>query len=309
MKPSEIIKLARRQTWCTLDVVTEEEAYQFLNFIIEDFGADIRSSESWFGFDILTLDVYENQPMYTFDEDYWEYSQNFPISKIQSVWLLDQKTNKWRDIPVHFVDKMNPNDFDSKSEPMVAFVTRSDITLVPVPKENTRMMIWGWNYNYEFTVIPWLQVGLTEYRRAEYADLTGKTYPYAWDNWALWTVYTSSETPSNWATMYTYDSGTDTFTSAWTLDKYLPNVLDKEEFIWIPKRWHYIVVEGMKYRMYGNMWSNFETLRTASRNFYDSEKMKALQNIMDRGQKADTWYYPEENYDPLEWPNLDYLIY
>ena len=51
MKPSEIIKLARRQTWCTLDVVTEEEAYQFLNFIIEDFGADIRSSESWFGFD------------------------------------------------------------------------------------------------------------------------------------------------------------------------------------------------------------------------------------------------------------------
>jgi hypothetical protein len=30
---------------------------------------------------------------------------------------------------------------------------------------------------------------------------------------------------------------------------------------------------------------------------------------MDRGQKADTWYYPEENTDPLEWPNLDYLIY
>ena len=129
MKPSEIIKLARRQTWCTLDVVTEEEAYQFLNFIIEDFGADIRSSESWFGFDVVNFDVYANQPMYTFDEDYWEYSQNFPISKIQSVWLLDQKTNKWRDIPVHFVDKMNPNDFDSKSEPMVAFVTRSDITL------------------------------------------------------------------------------------------------------------------------------------------------------------------------------------
>jgi hypothetical protein len=37
MKPSKIIDLARRQTGCTLDIVTEEEAYQFLNFVIEDF--------------------------------------------------------------------------------------------------------------------------------------------------------------------------------------------------------------------------------------------------------------------------------
>jgi hypothetical protein len=44
---------------------------------------------------------------------------------------------------------MNPNDFESTSEPMVAFVTRSEINLVPKPKESTRMMIWGWNYNYE----------------------------------------------------------------------------------------------------------------------------------------------------------------
>jgi hypothetical protein len=46
MKPSEIIDLARRQTGCTLDIVTPEEAYRFLNFIIEDFGSDIRSSDS-----------------------------------------------------------------------------------------------------------------------------------------------------------------------------------------------------------------------------------------------------------------------
>jgi hypothetical protein len=37
MKPSEIISLARRQTGCTLDIVTEDEAYKFLNFVIEDF--------------------------------------------------------------------------------------------------------------------------------------------------------------------------------------------------------------------------------------------------------------------------------
>jgi hypothetical protein len=38
----------------------------------------------------------------------------------------------------------------------------------------------------------------------------------------------------------------------------------------------------MKYWMYGNMGVNFETPRMNSRNFYDSEKMKAIQNIVDR---------------------------
>jgi hypothetical protein len=80
----------------------------------------------------------------------------------------------------------------------------------------------------------------------------------------------------------------------------MTNVWDTEDAIWIPRRWHYILVEGLKYWMYGNMGVNFETPRANSRAFYDSEKMKALQNIMDRGQKADTGYYPEENTDPLE---------
>jgi len=303
MKPSEIIKLARRQTWCTLDVVTEEEAYQFLNFIIEDFGADIRSSESWFGFDVVNIDVEAGNGVYTFDEDEGSYSQRFPISKIQSIWLLDQKTNKWRDIPVHFVDKMNPNDFESTSEPMVAFVTRSDINLVPFPKESTQMMIWGWDYNFDIILWGIIVNDETYYRSPDSDAASTYGYPYAFVN-DNWTVYAATKTPEVWDTVYSNPWGTSAGTVSMVIDSW-----DTEDAIWIPKRWHYILVEGLKYRMYGNMWSNFETLRTASRNFYDSEKMKALQNIMDRGQKADTWYYPEENYDPLEWPNLDYLIY
>jgi len=244
MKPSWIISLARRQTWCTEDIVTKAEAYEFLNFVIEDFGSDIRTSDSWYWFDSIILDVDANDGSYEFENEEWGYSQRFPISKIQSVWLLDQKTNKWRDLPVHFVDKMNPNDFESDWEPRVCFVTRTDLNLIPKPKENTQMMIWGFNYNYEL--------------------------------------------------------GYNAETTTWD---------DDEEDIFIPKRWHYILVEWLKYWMYGNMWSNFEAQRNASRQFYDSEKNKAIQNIMDRGQLADTGYYPEENYDPLEWPNLDYLIY
>ena len=244
MKPSEIISLARRQTWCTEDIVTKAEAYQFLNFVIEDFWADIRSCDAWYWFDSLTWDVNAGQSSYPYMEDSWEYSWAFPISKIQSVWLRDTKTWKWRDLPVHFVDKINPNDFEWQWEPRVCFITREDLNLIPAPKESTQMMIWWFNYN-----------------------------------WNLW-----------------YNSETSTWD-------------DDEEDIFIPARWHYIIVEGMKYWMYGNMWVNFETARTNSRNFYDSEKNKAIQNIVDRGQLADTWYLPEDNHDPMEQPNLDYLIY
>lgn len=222
MKPQDIINLARRQTGCTLDIVTLEEAYQFLNFVIEDFGTDIRSCDSWYWFDIVNINVTAGQPQYQFDNIDWSESNAFPIHKIQSVWLKDLKTNKWRDLPVHFVDKVDLNAFESTDNTKCCFITRSDLNLIPTPKESTEMQVWGFNYNSELTT-------------------------------------------------------TDNL----------------ESDIWIPKRWHYILVEGLKYRMYGNMWVNFEEARVNSRNFYDSEKMKAIQNIMDRWQLADTAYYPD----------------
>jgi hypothetical protein len=48
--------------------------------------------------------------------------------------------------------------------------------------------------------------------------------------------------------------------------------------------------------MYGNMWVNFETARNNSRTFYDNEKIKAIQNIVDRWQLADTAYFPDLNF-------------
>ena len=240
MKPSEIISLARRQTWCTEDIVTKAEAYNFLNFVIEDFWADIRATDSWYWFDTVTVDV----DAWTSEIDIDSEANIFPLSKIESVWLKDVKTNKWREIPVHFVDKMNPNDFESNWEPRVCFITNTNLNFVPNIKESTQLMIWWFVYN-----------------------------PYLWYN-----EITSTRD-------------------------------DDEEDIFIPKRWHYIIIEWMKYWMYGNMWSNFEELRTACRNFYDSEKLKAIQSITDRWQLADMTSYPEENYDSMEWPNLDALIY
>lgn len=225
MKPSEIISLARRQTGCTEDIVTTDEAYKFLNFVIEDFWADIRNSDSWYWFDIETINVVAGQSSYTFTNAEWDLSGKFPLHKIQAVWLYDWSNKKRRDLPVHFVDKVDLNKRESVKEPLACFITRESVNLIPTPKESTEMQIRWFNYNTELA----------------------------------------------------------------TTD-------DDETDIFIPARWHYILVEWMKYWMYGNMWVNFEAARTNSRAFYDSEKDKAIQNIVDRWQLADTAYFPDLNY-------------
>ena len=300
MKPSEIIKLARRQTGCTEDIVTTDEAYKFLNFVIEDFGNDIRTSDSWYWFDILEIPVTAWQSSYTFegDEEIWSISTKFPISKIQSVWLLDTKTWKYRDLPVHFVDKVDINKFENQWEPKVCFITRTELNLIPKPKTSTQMQVWGFNYNWELKSVPSIEVQFSwwtaEYLRIPEWDVEWQPKPYARHReGSNYRQYTWSEKPNVWDYLYENPD--------WTWDTheiiaYEESWEDTEENIWIPKRWHYILVEWLKYRMYGNMWVNFETARTNSRAFYDSEKNKAIQNIVDRWQLADTAYFPDLNF-------------
>ena len=290
MKPSEIIKLARRQTWCTEDIVTEDEAYKFLNFVIEDFWADIRASDSWYWFDFLQFDVSAGQYSYTMDDDPWEWFNNFPIWKLEKVWYK-LKDWKWRDLPIRFVDKIDINDRPDQWEPEICFLCNNTINLMPEPKEATKMIIWGYDYNLELAPDIWeITVWWHDYRRDKDNDVNWATYPFAWTHWNT-TIFTDSEKPTSWTAYSTYS-----WTSAWSITGYNVIVLDSEENIFIPKRWHYILVEWLKYWMYGNMWVNFEAARTNSRNFYDSEKMKAIQNIMDRGQESDEPYYPFLNF-------------
>ena len=155
------------------------------------------------------------------------------------------------------------------------------------------MQIWGYNYNWELAPDLWeITVWGHKYARDVNNDVAWTRYPYAWsrNNWDI--VYTDNQKPTTW---YAYPSYT-WWASVWPIEAYEVIVFDKEENIFIPKRWHYIIVEWLKYWMYGNMWVNFEWARTNSRNFYDSEKMKALQNIMDRWQESDEPYYPFLNF-------------
>ena len=292
MKPSEIIKLARRQTWCTEDIVTPEEAYKFLNFIIEDFWADIRNSDSWYWYDILQIPVVWGQVQYTFTETPWIMSEKFPMHKIQAV-RIKKPDWKWRDLPVHFVDKVDLNRLTELKEPLACFITRTELNLIPAPKESTIMEIRWFDYNPLIQPNIWtITVDNHKYTRSPDNDAEWTPYPYAWErsNWQI--IYTNSLQPTTWNAYEDFQWAT----LAWTIDAYDVEITDKEENIFIDKRWHYIIVEWLKYRMYGNMWVNFETARNNSRAFYDSEKIKAIQNIVDRWQLADTAYFPDLNF-------------
>ena len=292
MKPSEIIKLARRQTWCTEDIVTPEEAYKFLNFIIEDFWADIRNSDSWYWYDVLQIPVVWGQVQYTFTETPWIMSEKFPMHKIQAV-RIKKPDWKWRDLPVHFVDKVDLNRLTELKEPLACFITRTELNLIPAPKESTIMEIRWFDYNPLIQPNIWtITVNSHDYTRSPDNDAEWTPYPYAWErnNWQI--IYTNSLEPATWNAYEDFQWTT----LAWAISAYDVEITDKEENIFIDKRWHYIIVEWLKYRMYGNMWVNFETARNNCRNFYDNEKMKAIQNIVDRWQLADTAYFPDLNF-------------
>jgi hypothetical protein len=292
MKPSEIIKLARRQTWCTEDIVTTEEAYKFLNFIIEDFWADIRNSDSWYWYDVLQIPVVWGQVQYTFTETPWIMSEKFPMHKIQAV-RIKKPDWKWRDLPVHFVDKVDLNRLTELKEPLACFITRTELNLIPAPKESTIMEIRWFDYNPLIQPNIWtITVNNHDYTRSPDNDAEWTQYPYAWErnNWQI--IYTNSLQPTTWNAYEDFQWTT----LAWAISSYDVEITDKEENIFIDKRWHYIIVEWLKYRMYGNMWVNFETARNNCRAFYDNEKIKAIQNIVDRWQLADTAYFPDLNF-------------
>lgn len=299
MKPSEIISLARRQTGCTLDIVTEDEAYKFLNFVIEDFWADIRASDSWHWFDYLTVDVtawqflypIDKNNWYPIDETAWEWYDKFPIWKLEKVWYR-LKDGKRRDLDIRFVDKIDVNEFPNQWEPEICFITNNSLNLVPIPKEATKMQLWWYNYNWELMPDLWIiTVNSNKYKRYKDWDVVWASYPFAWKHWNT-IIYTDKDKPKSWSTYEDYQWN-DYF---WSISTYEVQLFDTEDNIFIPKRWHYILVEWLKYWMYWNMWVNFESARSNSRNFYDSEKHKAIQNIMDRWQESDEPYYPFLNF-------------
>jgi hypothetical protein len=240
---------------------------------------------------VLQIPVVWGQVQYTFTETPWIMSEKFPMHKIQAV-RIKKPDWKWRDLPVHFVDKVDLNRLTELKEPLACFITRTEINLIPAPKESTIMEIRWFDYNPLIQPNIWtITVNNHDYTRSPDNDAEWTPYPYAWESVGS-IIYTNSLQPTTWNAYEDFQWTT----LAWAISSYDVEITDKEENIFIDKRWHYIIVEWLKYRMYGNMWVNFETARNNCRAFYDNEKIKAIQNIVDRWQLADTAYFPDLNF-------------
>ena len=191
------------------------------------------------------------------------------------------------------MDKVDLNRLTELKEPLACFITRTELNLIPAPKESTIMEIRWFDYNPLIQPNIWtITVNNHDYTRSPDNDAEWTPYPYAWERADWQIIYTNNLQPTTWNAYEDFQWTT----LAWTIDAYDVEITDKEENIFIDKRWHYIIVEWLKYRMYGNMWVNFETARNNSRAFYDNEKIKAIQNIVDRWQLADTAYFPDLNF-------------
>lgn len=216
MKPSDIISLARRQTWCTTDIATEEEAYHFLNFVIEDFWAELRLVDSSFWLRAKDINITSWTRNYTLDDsaietEWAETNVVFWISKIKrAIYNKDY-------IPVESIDNVELSN--EVWTPTKIYLKWNEIILDKIPEKN-----------WELTII--------------------------------WYV----RNPEIIAT-----------------------TTDIEDVICIPSRWHWIIIEWLKYWMYWNMWVWFEQARMNARNFYDSEKLKAISQMTDRWELSPEW--------------------
>ncbi len=71
---------------------------------------------------------------------------------------------------------------------------------------------------------------------------------------------------------------------------------DVEGMIIIPPAAHPIIVEWLKYRFYGNMWVNFEDRRIQAKQFYESEKLRVINQMMNKNILWEESFIPDLSY-------------
>ena len=71
---------------------------------------------------------------------------------------------------------------------------------------------------------------------------------------------------------------------------------DVESAILIPSQWHYVLIEGLKYRFWGNMGVNFEDRRQQAKAYYESEKNRCINQMDDRAQESSEAFVPDLTY-------------
>ena len=233
MIPSEIISAARKQTWVTTDMVSQPEAYTFLNFLLNDYWKDITDNNTGLGLNTWTYGLTAGIPTYTLPlpvANTTLLTSTFGIYQLTKIWVkLSSQDTDYTPVSLQYIEwYLNLPDYYSKavSKSLPSCIAdNTSITLFPTPPE---------------TVANWLQF-----------------------------IWPKSHFPLSMTTE------------------------DVEWVILIPSQRHYVLIEWLKYRFWGNLWVNFEDRRIQAKNFYESEKLRTLWQMQDRMQQSSESFVPD----------------
>lgn len=233
MIPSALISTTRSQTHSSTDVVTQTDAYNYLNFVINDFWKFITDNNT--GFDMYT-------------------------------WTYD------------------------------AVAGTKDYTL-PSPSANTTLL------TSTFGIQQLTKIGIkyssddTYYKPVSLQYIEG-LYNLP-DYYATGALKTSPKCVASNTTLSVFPTPTETITNGLQLigpRLHFPlsaSTEDVEGCILIPSQWHYVIIEWLKYRFYTNRGAEFVASANEAKQKYESEKMKAINQMLDRMQESSESFIPD----------------
>lgn len=233
MLPSQVISLARNQSWATTDIVTPAQAFQLLNIVEEDFRWDI--CNEWVGdkmntFNINIVSWTNTYPLPASAAAATLLTSTFWLNQSVKVWVKLRSTDTYyTPVEVKYVEWfLKMDDYyqasASKSNPKAYLVGSDSIVIFPMP---------------DTSITNWLQI-----------------------MWPKAVIPKSASTE------------------------------DIEGMIIIPPSAHPVLIEWLKYWFYGNMWVNFDDRRLQTKQFYESEKLRVINQLMNKNILADEAFIP-----------------
>jgi len=240
MKPSEVISMTRLQTNTSTDIVSDIDAYRYMNIILDDFWKDISDNNTW-------LDL--------------------------TTWTYDTSTAGTQTLPVPIADTT---------------LTASTFGLQDIVKIGIKY-ITADHYTPVSLVYVESMLRLPEY----YSDLGTSAKPVALTDWTTLTIYPApDEVVTDWLRIVWNPAHFELGTTG--------SAVVTEDVAWcmlIPRQRHYLLVEWLKYWFYWVRGVEFESIKYQSKANYESEKNRAINQIMTKNQESPEAFFL----------NLDYL--
>ena len=229
MKPTDIITMARNQTWTTsLTLLPQDEAFIYLNIIEQDFRWDICNDWTSDKVSTFPINLVAWTGTYTLPQSVSAstlLTSTFGLNQTLKVGVkLNANDVYYTPVQVKYVDwLLNLPDFyaakTSKATPIAYIVGSDSIVLFPTP---------------DATITAGLEIVWPK-------DVVAKT--------------TSTE--------------------------------DVEWMIIVPPAAHMVIVEWLKYLFYGKRGSDFIQIARDAKQFYENEKLRVINQLMNKNILAD----------------------